>query len=180
MRGFNSTTLGLFALFFVTAFGFSGLLSIAEARVNRGGFVCNENSLQDPDSPSCATVACDILGGARACDDSSEQETIAQICLNNFNGNCLRQSCGMLSLFVCQAINQIFQVAASCQGVCDTSCSYVACGYVGCSTAEDVSNVNLACSGHISGGCIEQNCRDGSCATLDGLQTAARLCGGRM
>jgi hypothetical protein len=167
-------------LFLAAIMAVSFMSSFANARRPPPyGYVCGRNA-PAPEGPSCVSVACDLLGGTRACDSDSELAEVERACIDNASGSCLAQSCRILGQRECGDIEAIGSLAASCQGTCDLSCTQVGCDEIGCRNTYDLAAVNLACSGQVSGSCVKQECGGPGCGSLADLQKATRACGGVM
>ncbi|MGE0762287.1 MAG: hypothetical protein AB7N80_03305 [Bdellovibrionales bacterium] len=159
---------------------FSVPFAASAAKRNNGGYTCEKVGVQ-PEGPSCSEAACGLIGGPRFCNSDEEQREIASACSNNVDGRCLSNSCQIMGVNTCTTLDDIRTVAASCQGTCDLSCVSVGCGFLRCGNTGDMADVNLACSGKVSGECVLSACgASGGCGHLSGFQSAARFCGSQM
>ena len=152
------------------------LPQVSQAKRNNTGFTCSKAGLE-PVGPSCVEVTCSLIGGCRSSDDL---DGASLACRNNLDGRCLSNICQMRGVRTCSSLADIQAIAPSCQGVCDASCTTVACDKYGCNNTQKIFDVNLACSGLVSGDCLSLACQSADCATQEGLQQASRSCGSQM
>lgn len=142
---------------------------------------CN-NPGNPGNGPSCADVACNLIG-AFGCDELSQVERVGRACRGNYDGTCLAKSCRRLGSFGCDELSEVERVAASCRGVYSGDCADAVCnrlGTFGCDELSEVERVGRMCRA-TDARCIESVCnRLGvfGCDELSELERVANSCSG--
>ncbi len=135
-----------------------------------------------PTGPSCADVACDLLG-RYGYDDISQVESVGRACRGNRSGACLASSCARLGRYGCDDLSEVTRVATSCRRHFNGECMDLACnllGRYGCDDISEVERVGVACQGS-DAACIRSICKrlgTYGCDDISEVERVANSCKG--
>ncbi|MCB0415306.1 MAG: hypothetical protein KDD50_13300 [Bdellovibrionales bacterium] len=132
------------------------------------------------DRTSCIESVCKHLNSWE-CDNRSELERIAQMCVGNRNGNCIDQVCGYVNSWECDNLSEMERVAGMCRGNRGGDCVKVSCGLVNsweCDNLSEMERVTGFCK-DVDAKCIEFTCsklNSWDCDNLSEIEEIAKSC----
>jgi len=125
-------------LFLVPVFGWSLIMAWSAPA---GGQQCERHP------ELCVDAVCKQVSEIH-CDDAADLDRLLHACTGNYNGECVRVSCGFLRAPDCNDVSDVTQIASACANNVDGNCVTTICrrlGSTGCNSLAKVTRVARQC-----------------------------------
>jgi hypothetical protein len=130
-----------------------------------------------PASPgNCVEVICARLPGGSCSPD--QLVPVAQMCGNQYSGECIADVCDRLGPFACDDVEAIKRIAPGCRNQIGAGCLRSVCrlaGPLGCDDLQEMIIALSGCSGNADGVCVDLVCNRLGPSGCDKLEKAARI-----